>query len=99
MAQKLNSFGIFIPVFIRVFISHLYVFLYVFNFFSKTILSYILLRNYLILMDKETLIRLATPLSITLLAMSIATYPLLTNAYGDYDKGGKLFPLHVKLVS
>ena len=50
-------------------------------------------------MDKETLIRLATPLSITLLAISITTYPLLTNAYGEYDKGGKYFPLHVKLVN
>ncbi len=50
-------------------------------------------------MDKETFIRLATPLSITLLAISIATYPLVVNAYGDFEKGGKYAPLHVKVIN
>ena len=34
-------------------------------------------------MDKETLIRLATPSSIFALAISIATLPLTVKAYGD----------------
>ena len=50
-------------------------------------------------MDKETLIRMATPASITLLALSIATYPLVANAYDRYEKGGALYPLHVKVVN
>ncbi|MDC2995440.1 hypothetical protein OAZ93_02525 [Prochlorococcus sp. AH-736-F09] len=34
-------------------------------------------------MDKETLIRLATPASIFALAISIGTLPLTVKAYGD----------------
>ena len=34
-------------------------------------------------MDKETLIRLATPASIFALALSICTLPLTVKAYGD----------------
>ncbi len=34
-------------------------------------------------MDKETLIRLATPASILALAISIMTLPLTVKAYGD----------------
>lgn len=34
-------------------------------------------------MDKETLIRLATPASIFALAISIMTLPLTVKAYGD----------------
>ena len=34
-------------------------------------------------MDKETLIRLATPISIFALAISIGTLPLTVKAYGD----------------
>ncbi len=34
-------------------------------------------------MDKETLIRLATPASIFLLALSIFSLPLTVRAYGD----------------
>ena len=34
-------------------------------------------------MDKETLIRLATPASIFALAISICTLPLTVKAYGD----------------
>jgi len=49
-------------------------------------------------MDKKNLIRLATPASITLLAISIATFPLIANAYGPYEKGGRYAPIHVKIV-
>ena len=49
-------------------------------------------------MDKETLIKLATPASIFALALSITTLPFIANAYGPYDDGGRLNPLHVKLV-
>ena len=51
-------------------------------------------------MDKETLIRLATPASITLLALSILSIPLLSKAdvgaslRGEY----KNYPIYVKLV-
>ena len=34
-------------------------------------------------MDKETLIRVATPASISLLALSIFSLPLTVRAYGD----------------
>ena len=37
-------------------------------------------------MDKETLIRLATPASIFALAISIVTLPLTVKAYGDKVK-------------
>ena len=37
-------------------------------------------------MDKETLIRLATPASIMALAISIMTLPLTVKAYGDKVK-------------
>ena len=49
-------------------------------------------------MDKETLIRLATPASIFALALSIATLPFIANAYGPFEDGGKYNPLHVKIV-
>ena len=37
-------------------------------------------------MDKETLLRLATPASIMALAISIMTLPLTVKAYGDLVK-------------
>ena len=49
-------------------------------------------------MDKETLIRLATPASIFALAISITTLPFIANAYGPGEKGGLYAPLHVRIV-
>jgi len=59
-------------------------------------------------MDKETLIRLATPASIFALALSITTLPFIARASGimqvegSYDNrispyGGK--PIHVRILS
>ena len=59
-------------------------------------------------MDKETLIRLATPASIFALALSITTLPFIAKASGimqvegsyenrkEYPFSGK--PIHVKIV-
>ena len=44
-------------------------------------------------MDKETLIRLATPASIFLLAVSIITYPLIANASHRHNSSTN--PLYV----
>ena len=52
-------------------------------------------------MDKETLIRLATPASITLLALSIISMPILSKA----DVGARMVgeywtnPIYVKIVN
>ena len=49
-------------------------------------------------MDKETLIRLATPASIFVLALSIFSVPIISKA----DLGGwgsSTFPLNIKCVS
>ena len=51
-------------------------------------------------MDKETLIRLATPASITLLALSIFSIPLLSNADvgASYRGERNNYPIYVQLV-
>ncbi len=51
-------------------------------------------------MDKETLIRLATPASITLLALSIFSIPFMGKADVTSANIGESFfyPLYVKLV-
>ena len=51
-------------------------------------------------MDKETLIRLSTPASITLLALSIFSIPLMSNADVTYQGVGQFShnPVYVKLV-
>tara|TARA_A100001388_G_C28332055_1_gene294884 strand:- start:322 stop:492 length:171 start_codon:yes stop_codon:yes gene_type:complete len=49
-------------------------------------------------MDKETLIRLATPASIFVLALSIFSFPIISKA----DLGGwgtSRFPLNVKITN
>ena len=58
-------------------------------------------------MDKETLIKLATPLSIFALALSITTLPFIAKASGVMQVEGSLSnqrsyggnPIHVKLVN
>ena len=47
-------------------------------------------------MDKETLIRLAQPFATLLLAISIASYPLIANA--DWDHNTKYSPFYVEIV-
>ena len=49
-------------------------------------------------MDKETLIRLATPASIFVLALSIISVPIITKAGLD-GRGGYLSPIHIECVS
>ena len=47
-------------------------------------------------MDKETLIKLATPASIVALAISILSIPLTTKAeFPDY-RGSSSYPIHVE---
>ena len=49
-------------------------------------------------MDKETLIKLATPASIFVLALSIFSVPMISKAdLGGY--GGKYSPIHVKVTN
>ena len=48
-------------------------------------------------MDKETLIRLATPASIALLATSIFSFPIISNASFS-NKGTKNDPIHIACV-
>ena len=52
-------------------------------------------------MDKETLIRLATPLSIFALALSITTLPFIAKASGVMQVGGSLdnraYGRHIKV--
>jgi hypothetical protein len=55
------------------------------------------LGNYLILMDKETLIRLATPASIFVLALSIISVPIVTKAGLD-GRGSWSTPIHIECV-
>ena len=55
-------------------------------------------------MDKETLIRLATPLSIFALALSITTFPFIAKASGVMQVEGASGnrynrPIHVKMVN
>ena len=55
-------------------------------------------------MDKETLIRLATPLSIFALALSITTLPFIAKASGIMQVEGSSNnrfsrPIHVKMVN
>ena len=55
-------------------------------------------------MDKETLIRLATPLSIFALALSITTLPFIAKASGVMQVEGSSGnrynrPIHVKMVN
>ena len=54
-------------------------------------------------MDKETLIRLATPLSIFALALSITTLPFIAKASGVMaveGSGMSMYrPIHVKMVN
>ena len=56
-------------------------------------------------MDKETLIRLATPLSIFALALSITTLPFIAKASGVMQVEGSSDnrfygkPIHVKMVN
>lgn len=56
-------------------------------------------------MDKETFIRLATPLSIFALALSITTLPFIAKASGVMQvegSSGNRFsgrPIHVKMVN
>ena len=50
-------------------------------------------------MDKETLIKLATPASIFALALSIISFPLISKAeFGSYYDGTPLAPIHIKCV-
>ena len=50
-------------------------------------------------MDKETLIRLATPASIFALALSIVSLPLISKAeFGNYWDGAPNHPIHIKCV-
>ncbi len=50
-------------------------------------------------MDKETLIRLATPASIFVLALSIFSVPLISKAeFGSYYDGTPRYPIHIKCV-
>ena len=55
-------------------------------------------------MDKETLIRLATPASIFALALSITTLPFIAKASGVMEVQGSYAnrkagaPIHVKIV-
>ena len=55
-------------------------------------------------MDKETLIRLATPASIFALALSITTLPFIARASGVLQVQGSVAnrlqgaPIHVKIV-
>ena len=48
-------------------------------------------------MDKETFIRLATPASIFVLALSIISVPLVTKAGLD-GRGGYYSPIHIECV-
>ena len=49
-------------------------------------------------MDKETLIRLATPASIFVLALSIFSVPIISKAdLGGY--GAKYSPIHVEITN
>ena len=52
-------------------------------------------------MEKETLIRLATPLSIFALALSILSIPLLSKAdVTSYGIGeNKYYPVYVKIIN
>tara|TARA_Y100001970_G_C14065848_1_gene766631 strand:- start:225 stop:395 length:171 start_codon:yes stop_codon:yes gene_type:complete len=56
-------------------------------------------------MDKETLIRLATPASIFALALSITTLPFIAKASGvmavEGSDGNRYYnrPIHVKMVN
>ena len=56
-------------------------------------------------MDKETLIKLATPLSIFALALSITTLPFIAKASGvmavegSNDNRNWFKPIHVKIVN
>ena len=56
-------------------------------------------------MDKETLIKLATPASIFALALSITTLPFIAKASGviqvegSYDNRNFDKPIHVKMVN
>ena len=51
-------------------------------------------------MDKETLIRLATPASIFVLALSIISLPLLSKADVTHGTIGEFYtePIYVKIV-
>jgi len=50
-------------------------------------------------MDKETLIKLATPASIFALALSIISFPLISKAeFGSYYDGTPSYPIHIKCV-
>ncbi|MDA9741412.1 hypothetical protein N9U92_02030 [Prochlorococcus sp. AH-736-L15] len=47
-------------------------------------------------MDKETLIRLATPASIFVLALSIFSFPIISKASLEFN--GKYSPLYIECV-
>mgnify|MGYP001300505656 CR=1 FL=1 len=49
-------------------------------------------------MDKETLIRLATPASIVVLASSIFSFPVITKANGGNQIGTPSNPMHIVCV-
>ena len=50
-------------------------------------------------MDKETLIRLATPASIALLALSIISHPILVKSeVSGIWNGEPRYPIHIKCV-
>ena len=50
-------------------------------------------------MDKETLIKLATPASIVALAISIFSIPLITKAEFPSFRGSYSTPIHVKHIN
>ncbi len=50
-------------------------------------------------MDKETLIRLATPASIFVLALSILSFPIISKADFGGNGGTEKYPLYVEITN